>query len=75
VQPSQHPRREEVVVVYVCSEMESLSIAAIVRNHLHPPRLGPWETSLVEGQGATSIAGRLSEPIRLGVEAVRRSAR
>jgi hypothetical protein len=71
VQPSQHPRRQEVVVVYACSDgMESLSIAAIIRNHKQPPRLGMWEKSIVQGQGATGIAGRLCEPIRLGVEAV-----
>ena len=74
--PSQHPRRKEVVVVYACSdEMESLSVAEILRDGVRPPRLAAWQQNVAQGVGATCIEGRFAEPIRLGVEAVLRSVR
>ena len=74
IRPSQHPRRQEVVMVYACSDgTESMSTATIKRDGERPPRLSEWTQATTQDRSGIGFEGLFAEAIRRSVAAVRRT--
>jgi hypothetical protein len=74
IRPSLDPRRQEVVMVYACSDgTESMSTARIQRDRERPPRLSEWTQATTQDRSGTGFAGLFAEAIRRAVAEVRRT--
>jgi hypothetical protein len=74
IQPSRHPHRQEVVMVYTCSDgTESMSTARITRDRERPPRLSEWTQATTQDRHGIGFAGLFAEAIRRAVAEVRRT--
>ena len=72
IRPSRHPRRQEVVMVYACSDgTESMSTATIKRDGERPPRLSEWTQATTQDRTGTGFDGLFVEAIRRSVAEVR----
>jgi hypothetical protein len=71
IRASRHPRRQEVVMVYACSDgMESMSTARIKRDGEQPPRLSEWTQATTQDGPGIGFAGLFAESIRRAVAEV-----
>ena len=74
IRPSLHPRRQEVVMVYACSDgTESMSTARIKRDSERPPRLSEWTQATTQDRTGIGFDGLFAEAIRRAVAEVRRT--
>ena len=74
IRPSRHPHREEVVMVYACSDgTESMSTASIKRDSERPPRLSEWTQATTQDEAGVGFDGLFAQGIRQAVAAVRRA--
>ena len=72
IRPSLHPHRQEVVMVYACSDgTESMSTARIKRDSARPPRLSEWSQATTQDRHGTGFDGLFAEAIRRAVAEVR----
>lgn len=72
IRASRHPRREEVVMVYACSDgMESMSTARIKRDNERPPRLSEWTQAMTQDRHGVGFDGLFADAIRRAVAEVR----
>jgi len=69
VQPSQHPDRQEVVILaMITAEQYQIWTAKIVRFKDRPPKLNPWR--LWPTKGDVKISGQFFEPIQKALKEV-----
>ena len=62
---SEHPDRQEVVVVNCLNEVDSVCfMAPIVRDDVNPPTLGPWK----EMPEMVQVEGRFFDPLRMALK-------
>jgi hypothetical protein len=72
VRPSLHPRRQEVVMIYACSDgAESMSTARIKRDGERPPRLSEWTQATTQDGPGIGVDGLFAAAIRRAVAEVR----